>query len=129
MVAQVTFEEIVWLHALALAEGGGAPGLRDVGLLESALGRMNAGYGGQELYRDPVEKAAALLDALVRNHPFVDGNKRTALAAAATLLDMNGIELSFTPEDAVALTVGIAKHEVSLGEIVAWLRGHEVGAG
>ena len=130
MVAPLVAEDVLDIHVLVLCEGGGgAPGVRDLGLMESALGRMDAGFGGESLYPGLFEKAAALLEALVQNHPFVDGNKRTALMAAATLLEYNGVWLAYGPEDAVALTVGIAKHEVSLGEVGEWLRGHEVRAG
>jgi death-on-curing protein len=125
MVARLRAQDILAIHELVLAEGGGgAPGVRDLGLLESALGRMDAGFGGESFYPGLLDKAAAMLEALIQNHPFIDGNKRTALVAAATLLEYNGLELTYSPEDAVALTVGIAQHEVGLREVVAWLRGH-----
>ena len=130
MVAPLLVQDILEIHELVLSEGGGgAPGVRDLGLMESALGRIDAGFGGESLYPGLLEKAAALLEALIQNHPFIDGNKRTALMAAATLLEYNGVRLAYGPEDAVALTVGIAKHEVSLSEVGEWLRRHEVGAG
>ncbi len=106
--------------------GGGAPGLRDRRLLESALARMSAGYSDQELYPSLLEKAAILLQGVIQNHPFVDGNKRTALLAATALLQRNGVIISYGPQEAVGLAVGVAQHEVSLGEIVRWLRDHQV---
>lgn len=121
--------DILEIHELVLAEGGGgARGVRDLGLLESALGRLEAGFGEEAFYPGVLEKAAALLEALIQNHPFIDGNKRTAVLAASTLLECNGVGLAYGPEDAVALAVGVARHEVLFGEIVEWLRAHRVTA-
>ena len=78
-------------HAEVLAAHGGSPGLRDAGLLESAVAAPQASFGGEPLFREPVEIAAAYLFYICRNHPFVDGNKRTALAAALVLLKENGL--------------------------------------
>src|SRR5262249_6669623 len=78
------------IHAGQLAEHGGSEGLRDKGLLQSAVAQPMATFGGQFLNEDIFIMAAALLISLVKNHPFVDGNKRTALLAALTFLDLNG---------------------------------------
>jgi len=82
---------VLAIHAEVLAAHGGLPGLRDVGLLESAVAAPQASFGGQPLIDDPIEVAAAYLFYLCRNHPFADGNKRTALAAALVFLDANGL--------------------------------------
>lgn len=79
------------IHAEVLAAHGGLPGLRDRGLLESAVAAPQASFGGQPLIGDPIAAAAAYLFYLCRNHPFVDGNKRTALAAALVFLEANGL--------------------------------------
>ena len=79
------------IHAEVLAAHGGSPGLRDAGLLESAVAAPQASFGGEVLIKDPLEVAAAYLFYLCRNHPFVDGNKRTALAAALVFLTHNGL--------------------------------------
>lgn len=78
------------IHAEVLAAHGGLPGLRDKGLLESAVAAPQASFGGKPLIADAVEVAAAYLFYLCRNHPFADGNKRTALAAALVFLEANG---------------------------------------
>lgn len=80
--------EVVAIHTLLISEFGGAGGIRDLGALESAVFRPQTGY-----YDDAIAEAAALLESLVQNHPFVDGNKRTAVAAADVHLRMNGLEL------------------------------------
>lgn len=82
---------VLAIHAEVLAAHGGLPGLRDAGLLESAVAAPQASFGGQPLIDDPIEVAAAYLFYLCRNHPFADGNKRTALAAALVFLDANGL--------------------------------------
>jgi len=86
----LSFEAVLAIHAEVLAAHGGLPGLRDKGLLESAVAAPKASFGGQPLISDPVEVAAAYLFYLCRNHPFADGNKRTALAAALVFLEANG---------------------------------------
>ena len=80
-----TIEAVVAIHDILIAETGGAPGLRDAGALESAVMRPQMGY-----YDGIIEEAAALLESLAMNHPFVDGNKRIAFATADTFLRMNG---------------------------------------
>ena len=83
-------EAVLAIHAEVLAAHGGLRGLRDRGLLESAVAAPQASFGGKPLMRDVVEIAAAYLYYLCRNHPFADGNKRTALAAALVFLEANG---------------------------------------
>ena len=84
-------DAVLAIHAEVLAAHGGAPGVRDRALLESAVAAPRASIGGQALMTHPVEIAAAYLFYLCRNHPFVDGNKRAALAAALVFLDANGL--------------------------------------
>ena len=86
----LSFEAVLAIHAEVLAAHGGLPGLRDKGLLESAVAAPQASFGGKPLIGDPLEVAAAYLFYLCRNHPFADGNKRTALAAALVFLEANG---------------------------------------
>ena len=82
-------EAVIAIHAEVLAAHGGLPGLRDRGLLESAVAAPQASFGGKSLINDPIEIAAAYLFYLCRNHPFADGNKRTAVAAALVFLQAN----------------------------------------
>ena len=90
MTQYLTPEQVLFLHSRLVAETGGGQGIRDLGMLLSALGRPQATFDEKDLYPDLFSKAAALMDSLVRNHPFVDGNKCTALAAAALFLRING---------------------------------------
>jgi death-on-curing protein len=84
---------VLEIHAAQIAEHGGDPGLRDEGLLDSALTQPMAAFGGQYLHEDLFTMAAAYLFHLANNHAFVDGNKRTGLAAALVFLDANGFEI------------------------------------
>jgi death-on-curing protein len=105
-------DDVLEIHASQIAEHGGSEGLRDRGLLESAIAQPMAQFDGQFLNQDLFEMAAALLLSLVRNHPFVDGNKRTALLAALTFLDLNGHSIDRPYRILIAMTI-----EVSAGSI------------
>lgn len=90
----LTLAEAIELHRRIIEQSGGADGIRDLGLAESAIAQPQASFGGRELYPTLAEKAAALCFSLVMNHPFVDGNKRIGHAAMETFLVMNGFELN-----------------------------------
>jgi death on curing protein len=110
------------VHDEQLAEHGGAPGTRDEGLFESALSRPQnlAAYGGPDVF----ELAASYAIALAKNHPFVDGNKRTAFVAMELFFAMNGCELAASDEDCVMAMLQVAAGEMSEPELAAWLRHH-----
>ncbi|SNT67560.1 type II toxin-antitoxin system death-on-curing family toxin [Amphiplicatus metriothermophilus] len=108
------------LHAEQLAEHGGAAGVRDEGLLESALARPEnmAAYGEPDLF----ELAAAYAFGIVKNHPFVDGNKRAGFMAAATFLLLNGWTLTATDKEVVEAMLALAAGEASEEEFALWLK-------
>lgn len=89
----VTLAEVIEIHTDQVTRYGGQRGMRDLGLLESALAQPEASFGGEWLHRDLDEMAAAYAYHLCQNHPFVDGNKRTALACALVFLELNGVSL------------------------------------
>ena len=95
----LTPEQVLFIHARLLAETGGEHGIRDLGLLSSAVSRPQAVFDGNELYPDIHAKAAALLESLINNHPFVDGNKRTGIAAAAMFLKINDYSLTASNQE------------------------------
>ena len=109
------------MHDEQLAEHGGAPGIRDEGLPESALARPRNLFA-YEASLDLCELAAAYAAGLVRNHPFVDGNKRTGFLAAYTFLLTNGLELVAPEAEAVVMTLDIASGELPEAGYAAWLR-------
>lgn len=112
-----TLEEVLHLHRRLLERFGGREGVRDLGLLESALARPRSGY-----YESLSEQAAALLQSLACNHVFIDGNKRVAFATSAVFLFMNGyrVEVDAEPAERFLIERVIAAH-AELGEIAAWL--------
>ena len=119
-----TVSAVIAIHREVLAAHGGAPGLRDESLLESAVAAPQATMMGQPLFTDPVEVAAAYLFYLCQNHPFVDGNKRTALATCLVFLSENGL-LSDEALDADAwekLTLGVASSEMDRPQATSRLR-------
>ena len=120
----LTAEQVLFLHARLITETGGSHGLRDLGLLQSAIARPQASFEGMNMYPDLFTQAAALLDSLARNHPFVDGNKRTAIAAVALFLRCNGHVLTATNDEVVAFTLSVARSEVTLGDMADWLSLH-----
>jgi len=93
MTDYLTLREVLAIHALLVERYGGADGVRDMGAVEAALFRPQSGY-----YNDIIEEAAALTESLLINHPFVDGNKRTAFAVCYTFLDINGYTLNADPD-------------------------------
>ena len=110
------------IHLEQLREHGGAPGLRDEGLLESALARPlnRAGYGDP----DHAELAALYALAIPRNHPFIDGNKRTAYVALELFLDLNGFDFTASDADAVVTMLQMAAGDRPEDEFTAWVRAH-----
>ena len=94
MIRDLALIEVLELHRRILEQSGGALGIRDLGLLESAIAQPRMTFGGEDLYPSLLEKAAALGFSSIMNHPFVDGNKRTGHAATEILLVLNGLEIS-----------------------------------
>ena len=117
-------QEVLILHARVIEETGGLHGVRDVSLLESACGRPKAGFGGSELYKTLFQKAVALLHSLASNHPFLDGNKRTAAIAAARVLYINGYDLEVSQKSLVAFMINVAIGKLDVVDIAEWLKKH-----
>jgi death-on-curing protein len=118
----LTLDEVLAIHAHQIARYGGALGLRDKGLLESALAMPAATLAGNYLHPSPAEQAAAYLYHLVRNHPFIDGNKRVGLACALVFLRLNRIRIEATDDDLVELVIGVAEGRQSKADVAVSLR-------
>ena len=125
----LTVEKVLEIHERSLEESGGDPGVRDQGLLESAVAQPRAGFGGKELYLDIADKAAALAFSLVRNHPFVDGNKRTGYAAMMMFLSRNGHTIITTIDERESIFVSLAAGPLSRERFLAWVRAGWYGRG
>ena len=108
-------------HRESLVHFGGGDGLRDAGLLASALARPQNVYA-YEPEADVFRLAASYCHGIVKNHPFVDGNKRTGTLAAVAFLALNSVELTFDEPEIAAVIIGVASDEISEAELAAWLR-------
>jgi death on curing protein len=115
-------EEVLKMHEVQIEEFGGSYGLRDRGLLESALSMPMASFGGAYLHEDIFSMAAAYMYHLIKNHPFVDGNKRTGVVVALAFLKMNGFPAIFSQEEVFALAIEVATSLISKEELAARLR-------
>src|ERR1700720_3073602 len=112
--------EVLAIHADQIDRYGGANGVRDSGLLEAALFRPQTGY-----YVDLIEEAAALWESMAQNHPFIDGNKRTAFAATYTFLAINGARLTANDQEIYAFVSALYEaNQFSFDQLVPWLRGY-----
>jgi death-on-curing protein len=120
----LTLGEVVELHRLILTATGGAPGIRDLGALESAVAQPRVSFGGTDLHGGLVEKAAALGFALAQGHAFVDGNKRVAHAAMATFLVLNEAEIDATIDEQEHLMLELASGRLGRSELTTWLQQH-----
>mgnify|MGYP002509632037 CR=1 FL=1 len=117
-------EQIKHLHRKLIQETGGIDGIRDERLLESAVAAPFQSFGGEELYPSVPRKAARLCYGLIRNHVFLDGNKRIGIYALLAFLEMNGIEVGCSDEELVALGLGIAEDKFEHEDIVRWIVEH-----
>lgn len=122
---RLTVDEVLLLHKKLLATTGGSPGLRDRGLLESAVWSVDAAFGDTERYPAVEEKAARLAYALVTNHAFVDGNKRVGMLAMLMVLALNDMAISYTQEELIELGLTVASGSAEYEEILAWIREHK----
>ena len=114
----LSVDEVLAIHQTLLDRFGGPPGIRDLGLLESALHRPRTGH-----YSDLVEMAAALFESLLMNHPFVDGNKRVAFFSTDVFLRLNGWRFQVDPDEAHAFLIGLLeRHECDFSRLVPWIR-------
>lgn len=118
----LSIEQILFVHSRLIAETGGAHGVRDLGLLDSAVSRPQATFGSEDLYPDVFDKAAALMESIVQNHPFVDGNKRAGITAAGIFPRGNGYRLTATNQDLEECTMGVAEGKIDDSAISAWLK-------
>jgi len=120
----LTPEQVLFIHARLIEETGGVHGVRDLGLLLSAVARPQATFDGNPLYPDLFSKTAALLESLLKNHPFVDGNKRTAITSAAMFLRVNGYQLIASNAEVEQFTLSALLEHTSFEELTAWFTLH-----
>lgn len=118
----LTAEQVLFIHSRLIDETGGSHGIRDLGLLQSAVSRPMATFGGEDLYPDIFQKAAALMESLIKNHPFIDGNKRTAISSAGIFLRINGYNLETSQKGLEGFTLNMATGKTSFTDAAKWFK-------
>ena len=118
----LTLTEVLELHGQIISQSGGTPGVLNLNALESALAQPRMTFGGTDLYPTITEKAATLGFSLIKNHPFVDGNKRTGHAALEVFLVLNGFEIRAPVDEQERIILQVASGELDRDKFTAWLK-------
>lgn len=124
----ISLQEVEKIHQILILEFGGANGIRDKDFLDSALARPFQTFDGKELYPTPLDKAASLIESILINHPFVDGNKRTGYVLMRLLLLQNKLDILASQEEKYSFVMDIASGYSNFETIVKWLANHTVKA-
>lgn len=120
----LNINQVLAIHNEVIEQIGGSKGVRDIGLLDSAVARPQATFGGKDLYPDIFSKATALGHSLIRNHPFIDGNKRTGYMAMRLSLNLNGYDIKASLEGRYKFVMEIVKKTKDEQSIAKWLKEH-----
>ncbi|MBD2197075.1 MULTISPECIES: type II toxin-antitoxin system death-on-curing family toxin [Calothrix] len=120
----LTLTEVLELYDRIIQQSGGSAGIANLGSVESALAQPTMTFGGEELYPTIIEKASALGFLLIKNHPFIDGNKRIGHAAMEVFLILNGFEIKATVDEQEQVILQVASGELRRDEFTQWLRQH-----
>lgn len=117
----ISVEQVEKIHDILIEKFGGARGIRDRSILESGIGRPFQTFDGIELYPHPIEKAAAIFESIISNHPFIDGNKRTAYVLLRLLLKQHDLDLTVDQQEKYRFVISAAKGELTFEEIRGWI--------
>jgi len=117
----IAIEVVIRIQKILIDQFGGTHGIRDKSALESAISRPFATFDNQELYPSPIEKASAVLESVVTNHPFIDGNKRIGYVLARLFILKSGLDIFSTQEEKYDLVIGVSKGELKYDHIKVWL--------
>lgn len=122
----ITLEQVLYVHDLLIVKLGGTKGVRDIKMLESALYRPQVTFDGIEMYSGIYAKASVVMHGIIKNHPFIDGNKRTGIHSGLMLLRLNDIKIKIKNHEIVKLALDIATDQMDLNSIENWLVNHTV---
>lgn len=125
-IKYITLDVVLAIHDDMIERYGGGHGIRDLGLIQAALARPQASFGGEDLYPTLLNKAAALFHSLIFNHAFLDGNKRTSITTTARFLYINGYELTAEDKEFIDFPLRVENKHLSIEEIKEWLKKHTV---
>jgi death on curing protein len=117
----IKIEEVEKIHDILIEKFGGLKGIRDQGALDSAINRPYQTFDGQDLYPEPTDKAAAIFESIISNHPFIDGNKRTAYVLMRLMLLSNEIDIHVAQEEKFNFVIKAAEGKLNLDQIRAWI--------
>lgn len=126
MIWLPTAQQVIRLHSKLINKSGGSNGVRDFGLIESAIMRASAGFDGCEIYPTAIQKAAAVCCGLIGNHGFVDGNKRIGVAVMLLMLSKNGISLNYTQQELIRFGLDAAQGLIDVNGCVNWIHEHRI---
>ena len=118
----IQIEEVEKIHDILIEKFGGAKGIRDRGTLDSAISRPFQTFDGKDLYPNPVDKAAAIFESIISNHPFVDGNKRTAYVLMRLILTENNLDINVGQNEKYEFVIGAARGELTFDKIKDWIK-------
>jgi len=119
----ITVEDIILMHKILINESGGSHGIRDINLLESAVGRVYQTFMNQEFYND-FEKISVLACGLIKNHAFIDGNKRVGIGMMLYLLKCNNYHIIYTQDELIKLGLDIANDVTTITDLKLWIQDH-----
>ena len=122
----ITLEQLIKFHKKIINSTGGSDGIRDRTVLESALYKANQTFDGQDLYLGVIKKIAVTAYSLIKNHGFVDGNKRVGVAVLILLLKINGIQVKYTQQELIEIGLGTAEGKLNEEDIESWIMRHQV---
>jgi death on curing protein len=122
----LSLPEVLELHRRVIEQSGGSLGIRDFGALESAIAQPRMAFGGEDLYPNLAGKASALGFSLIKNHPFIDGNKRVGHAAMEVFLVLNGFQIAATVDEQEKLVMQLAASQIGREEFTVWIEAHMV---
>ena len=122
----ITLHHVLEIHQVLIKEFGGIQGVRDSALLEAAINRPYSGFGDNQFYPNSEARAAAIVESVVKNHPFIDGNKRAGHAAMETFLMFNGYEISSGVDEQTEIVLGVASGRLDRSTFTRWLQDHIV---
>ena len=122
----ISLEELLVFHRKIIEKTGGSKGIRDLNLIESALNRAFVTFESKDLYKDIIDKIAAITYGLIQNHGFVDGNKRIGIAVMLFLLKLNELKIRYSQKELIKLGLGIADGLITEENLRNWIRHHEI---
>jgi death-on-curing protein len=122
----ISLEELLVFHRKIIEKTGGSKGIRDLNLIESALNRAFVTFESKDLYKDVIDKIAAITYGLIQNHGFVDGNKRIGIAVLLFLLELNELKIRYSQKELIKLGLGIADGLMTEENLRNWIRHHEI---